>query len=92
VLALGSARLCADALAAGLMVAAPIAAVLVFAEIAVGAVARGAPALAGFVAYAPARSVLVLAVALLGAAVLLGALPLAFERAIDDARRLLGTP
>ena len=87
-LALSSTRLVADALAAGLMVAAPVAAVLVLFEVALGVVARAAPAFAGVLALAPAKGALALAAVLMASAALSESLPGVFSEALTHARRL----
>lgn len=89
VLALSSAHLAADALAAAFMLAAPVAAVLALFDVALGVVARAAPALPGFALAVPVKAALALGVALMGSAVLLGQLPGAFSEALAAARRLL---
>jgi type III secretory pathway component EscT len=87
-LALSSARLAADALAAALMVAAPAAAALFLFDVALGVVVRAAPAFPGLAVAVPVRAAIVLAVALIGSALLLGGLPRAFDDALTAARRL----
>jgi type III secretory pathway component EscT len=89
-LAMGSAGLVADALTLAIMVAIPIALALLLMELTMGAIARSGAALAVDGMLLPARAALGLGFALLGAAVLVGELPVIFETSLRAFRGMLG--
>jgi flagellar biosynthetic protein FliR len=88
-LALGSARMVADAVELALLLALPVAAAVVIAEIALSLSARAASASGLLLASAPLRAGLGLAVIWMGALLTLTLLPREIERGLAAAGRLL---
>ena len=80
----------ADALTLAIMVAMPVALALLLLELTLGAIARSGATLAVGAVLVPARAALGLGFALLGAAVLLGELPVLFASSLRALGRLLG--
>lgn len=89
-LALGAARIVVAALTAAVAFAAPAAALLIAVEIALGLVARTAPAIPMHFAGMPLRAAVGIAAVLLALSVLVPHLHAAFRDAIDAATRLIG--
>jgi type III secretory pathway component EscT len=91
-LALGSARLVADAFASALLIALPIGAALLLLELAVALSVRAASASLWLHVIAPGRALLLLAVLCLFAILASAALPDFFSRALYGTQRLFGAP
>lgn len=87
--ALSSVRLLADAFAAALLIALPVAIALLLAELALAFAARASSNAALVLAAAPARAALALLVVCLGTRLLLELMPASFERGLSAAARLL---
>ena len=85
-----SARLGVDLLAFALAFAAPAMLAFLVVELGLGLASRAAPRIAGVFASMPARGALSLAVALVGLAIALPALPALFAASIEAARGALG--
>lgn len=90
-LALGAARLVADALAFALSLAAPAGVAIVVNELALGLVARTSPQVPVFFAGMPLRAALGIAAVLLALSLLVATLPDAFRTALAQASHLLST-